>query len=178
VLTVDHVILGVRDLDVATRRLEALGFGVVGGGRHLGLGTANRIVPFGGPVYLELLGVVDSAEADRSLFGRALLDAIAAGDRLVRWCPAAPDLDAVARRLGLTVEARSRMRPDGLLLTWRAAGLPLALAEGWLPFFVAWDQPERHPGLTAVRHRRPPRGFTRIELATDDGDIIVGADSP
>ena len=173
-LTVDHVILGVNDLEIATRRVEALGFGVVDGGRHPGLGTANRIVPFGGPSgapqYLELLGVVDADEARRSPFGRALLDAIKDGDRLVRWClqTTVADLDVVAARLQLTVEPRARKRPDGVMLTWRAAGLALSLAEAWLPFFVAWDHPDRHPGLSAVRHRRAPRAFTRIDVATGD----------
>lgn len=37
-LAIDHVILGVHDLDAATRRMEALGFGVVDGGRHEGPG--------------------------------------------------------------------------------------------------------------------------------------------
>ena len=164
------MILGVNDLDAATRRCEALGFGVVDGGRHPGLGTANRIVPFGGPQYLELLGVVDAVEARQNDFGRALLAGIRDGDRLVRWClgATAAELDAVAARLGLTVEPRRRTRPDGVTLTWRAAGLALALAEGWLPFFVAWDRPEQHPGLSPARHARAPRAFARLTLATGD----------
>ena len=182
VSSIDHVILGVRDLDAVTRRLEDMGFGVVDGGRHLGLGTANRIVPFGGSQYLEILGVVDPVEARQSLFGRALVDATADGDRLVRWCIEVDDLEAVAARLGLTVEPRSRRLPDGVLLTWRAAGLTLSLVDGWLPFFVAWDHPERHPGRAAVRHRRRPTGFTRLDLSTSDASRLerwlAGTDLP
>jgi catechol 2,3-dioxygenase-like lactoylglutathione lyase family enzyme len=167
VLEIDHVILGVRDLDAATRRVEALGLIVVDGGRHEGLGTANRIVPLG-TQYLELLGVVNGEEAARHPFGQALLHGIAGGDRLVRWCLQAPDLDAVARRLGLTTEPRSRLRPDGIRLSWRAAGLALSLAEPWLPFFVAWDDLELHPGRAVAEHRVGARGISRIELATRD----------
>jgi catechol 2,3-dioxygenase-like lactoylglutathione lyase family enzyme len=53
VLEIDHVILGVSDLDAATRRMEALGF-----------------------------GVVDRREAEGGEFGRALLTRIAGGDCL------------------------------------------------------------------------------------------------
>jgi len=172
-LEIDHVILGVGDLDAATRRMEALGFGVAEGGRHEGLGTANRIVPIPRgpgtpPQYLELLGVVDRREAGGTEFGRALLRRIAGGDRLARWCFQTDDLDAVAARLGLTPEPRGRRRPDGMQLTWRAAGLALSLRDSWLPFFVAWDEPARHPGLTPVTHRTSPRAIAWVELAPDD----------
>ena len=63
-LELSQVIYGVRDLDAATQRLHALGLNVLDGGRHPGLGTANRIIPLGS-AYLELLGVVDETEARR-----------------------------------------------------------------------------------------------------------------
>jgi hypothetical protein len=45
------------DLDAAAERLQAeLGLLAVGGGRHDGLGTRNRIVPLGDGSFLELLG--------------------------------------------------------------------------------------------------------------------------
>ena len=71
-LELSQVIYGVRDLDAATQRIEALGLTVLDGGRHPGLGTANRIVPLGA-AYLELLGVVDEAEARHNNYGTALV---------------------------------------------------------------------------------------------------------
>ena len=65
----------VGDLDIARRRMEALGFAVEEGGRHPGRGTANLIVPFGDE-YLELLAVVDEPEARSSPQGRPVLDAL------------------------------------------------------------------------------------------------------
>jgi hypothetical protein len=186
VLAIDHVILGVHDLDAATRRMEALGFGVADGGRHQGLGTANRIVPIprGGddpPQYLELLGVVDRREAEGTAFGRALLARIAAGDCLTRWCFQTDDLDTIARRLTLAPEARGRVRPDGVTLTWRAAGLADSLKESWLPFYVSWNDATQHPGLTPVRHRVEPRGIAWVELSADDRPrldcYVAGADA-
>ncbi|PYM52268.1 MAG: VOC family protein, partial [Candidatus Rokuibacteriota bacterium] len=47
-LELGQVVLGVRDLEAATRRMEAEGFAVQDGGVHPGLGTANRIIPLGG----------------------------------------------------------------------------------------------------------------------------------
>jgi hypothetical protein len=87
---------------------------------------------------------------------------------LTRWCFQTDDLDTVAARLGLVPEARGRLRPDGVKLSWRAAGLADSLKESWLPFFVAWDDATQHPGLTPVTHRAPPLGIAWVELATDD----------
>ena len=70
-LALSQVIYGVQNLDVATRQIESRGFTVVDGGRHPGLGTANRIVPLG-DAYFEILGIVDRQEALRNPFGSAL----------------------------------------------------------------------------------------------------------
>lgn len=67
-LELSQVIYGVRDLDAATQRMQALGLAVLDGGRHPGLGTANRIIPLGS-TYLELLGVVDETEARDNDYG-------------------------------------------------------------------------------------------------------------
>ena len=121
-LELGQVVLGVRDLDAATRRMEALGFSVLDGGVPPGLGTANRIIPLGRQ-YLELLGVMDAALAAANWYGQALLARIADGDRLVRWSLRTDRIEEVAGALGLTAERRVRLRPDGRRLTWRAAGL-------------------------------------------------------
>lgn len=116
--SLSQVILGVRDLGAAAERIEALGLSVIDGGRHPGVGTANRYVPLGAE-YFELLGVVDAEEAASSDYGRSLVARIAEGDSLVRWSLRTDDIDGVAARLDLKVERRRRLRPDGVLLTWR-----------------------------------------------------------
>ena len=64
---IDHVVLGVRDLDGAARRLlEDFGLASVFGGHHVGWGTGNLIVPLG-LNYVELLGVVDEKQATQSV---------------------------------------------------------------------------------------------------------------
>ena len=65
-LALDHLGYAVRDLDgAAVRFREELGLDSVVGGRHVGFGTANRIVPLGDQ-YIEIVGVVDEAEAEGS----------------------------------------------------------------------------------------------------------------
>lgn len=54
---IDHVIVAVRDLEGARRGWTRLGFTTTPRGRHIGQGTANYCIMFGGE-YLELLGVV------------------------------------------------------------------------------------------------------------------------
>src|SRR5712691_3218109 len=69
-LELDHVPIAVADLAAAAREIEARhGLASIPGGRHPGWGTANRIVPLG-EAYLELVAIVDEAEAAQSPFGR------------------------------------------------------------------------------------------------------------
>ena len=60
-LTLDHVLIAVRDLDATRDSYSALGFQVTPEGRHPGRGTSNRLVVFG-PDYLELISVRESEE--------------------------------------------------------------------------------------------------------------------
>src|SRR5213075_1715798 len=55
---IDHVIIGVRDLERARMGWTRLGFTLTPRGRHLGWGTANYCIMFGHD-YLELLGIVE-----------------------------------------------------------------------------------------------------------------------
>lgn len=170
-LWIDHVIYAVDDLDSAGAALfDREGLASVPGGRHAGWGTANRIVPLG-ESYLELIAVVDVEEAEQSEFGRAVRRALTEDRPLVGWVVATDDIDAVAERLDLEVEEKSREAADGTTLSWRLAGLEPAMKTGALPFFVQWDvPPEQHPGAANVRHEADVRGIAWVEVSTDDKD--------
>jgi hypothetical protein len=144
-LRFDHVIMAVQNLDVAGRRLmERFGLASVPGGRHGGHGTGNHIVPLGS-AYVELMAVVDPDEAAGSPLGRWVAAQTADGDRLAGWCLRTDDIDSLGERLDLTPQPMTRLRPDGVELTWRLAGLYEALATG-VPFFIQWEvPPEHHP---------------------------------
>lgn len=160
-IELDHVILAVPDLDAAAVGLEREhGLLSVEGGRHPGWGTENRIVPLGA-AYLELVAVVDPAEAQESPFGRWVASA---PGTLLGWAVRADDLDAVAERLGLPVVAGSRMTPAGDELHWRSAGFEHAAVEPSLPFFIAWESRSPHPGRVAVDHPAGDVRLARLEV--------------
>lgn len=166
-MPIGQVIWGVRDLEVTSALVESEGLTVVDGGIHPGLGTANRVVPLG-ESYLELLGVVEESVARQNQFGQSLLAATRDSDQLVRWSIRCFDIDSKCERLGLSAEQRTRLRPDGSLLTWRAAGLELSLRESWLPFFMQWDDADQFPGSIAVRHARGQCRISSLELTPAD----------
>ena len=66
----DHIIIGVNDLEQATTVFsQELGLAISGGGIHPSGGTANRIIVVG-DTYLELIGVRTRAEAQQSMLKR------------------------------------------------------------------------------------------------------------
>ncbi len=109
---VDHVVLGVADLDSATAWLAEQGLTALPGGTHPHWGTANRIVPLGS-AYSELVAVVDPAVAATSAFG-SWIAAQARGDAAWGWAVRPHDIAATAERLDLDLVPGSRVRPDGV----------------------------------------------------------------
>ena len=63
---IDHVIIGVRDLEAARAQYARLGFNSTPRGRHVGWGTANYCIMFEHD-YLELLGIVDPSQFTNGL---------------------------------------------------------------------------------------------------------------
>ncbi|MFO1038368.1 MAG: VOC family protein [Geminicoccaceae bacterium] len=63
---IDHVIVGVNDLEAARATYGRLGFTCTPRGRHVGWGTANYCVMFERD-YLELLGIVDPTQFTNGL---------------------------------------------------------------------------------------------------------------
>jgi hypothetical protein len=182
VLRIDHVVRTVPELnDAATRLFDRYGLASVPGGRHAGWGTGNRLIPLGND-YVELISVVDRAEAEETDFGRTMLERIAEGEQWFAVCLADDDLDATAARLGLTIDPGSRLLPGGVVVRWRSAGLDDAKREPWLPFFIEWDvPPDLHPGRGSAAHRVHVTGIAWVELAgalSKLRDWVGGADVP
>ncbi len=151
-MQIDHIVIGVRDLDDAAVVFERrFGLTTIEGGRHPGWGTANRLVPLGGS-YLELVTVVDEAEASSSDFGR-WVTAMIQGDSKFGWAVRTHELDRTASRLGLAVADGSRRSPRGEMLHWRIAGVGQAAQDSSLPFFIEWGAGTPLPGRATVVHR-------------------------
>ena len=124
-----------------------------------------------GATYLELVAVVDPAEAAASTLGRWVAAAPSPGGPL-GWAVRTDELDAVAERLGLTVRDGARAAPGGPLLRWRSAGIEQAAAEPCLPFFIEWGEGTPLPGRAAATHRAGDVSIARLEL-TGDGDRLA-----
>jgi hypothetical protein len=163
----------VADLAAAGREIEArYDLASVEGGRHAGWGTANRIVPLG-EAYIELVAVVDQAEAAESLFGSWVARASPDFAKPLGWVVRTKKLDEVARRLGLVVVAGSRAARGGQVLRWRLAGIEQAAAEPSLPFFIEWEHGTPFPGRTPANHRAG--GVQLAELQLDGNAHRVAA---
>ena len=170
-LALDHVIVAVTDLEAVARAVEErYGLASIEGGRHPGWGTANRIVPLG-ETYVELIAVVDADEAARSDFGSWVAAGATPVGTPLGWAVRTADLDAVAGRLDLAVEAKSRQDASGRRLHWRLAGVREATAEPSLPFFIEWGDGTPFPGGAQVAHPRGECGIARLEVAGDEARL-------
>jgi len=156
---IDHLIYAVRDLDAAAARLAEMGLTSYFGGTHPGLGTSNRIVPLG-QSYIELLAPSPLDE-----------------DRFLGWM-----LRGVP--LGADAVPMQRTMPDGVVLSWRLAGLTapsLWELDPMAPVFIEWDEGVPLPGsldpvgVLAGVELAPGRGVVaaRVELYDGGGREVV-----
>jgi catechol 2,3-dioxygenase-like lactoylglutathione lyase family enzyme len=132
---IDHVVVGVRDLERARMGWTRLGFTLTPLGRHLGQGTANYCIMFARD-YLELLGFV---EADGEARRLAAFLRRREGPIALALAPQGTAADAVAALAALG------LHPGGP----RALGRQLELPEGTVVprFALAALPPEETPAL-------------------------------
>jgi Glyoxalase-like domain len=118
-----------------------------------------------GDTYLELIAVVDEAEAAQGPVGRWVAEA--PPGRPLGWCLRTDRFDDFVRRLDLTVTAVSRTTPDGRVFRGRIAGVEQAAAEPTLPFFIERGEGAPFPGHAAASHRSGSLQIARLELSGD-----------
>ena len=161
------MLFAVDDLPAAAQAMqERHGLSSIEGGRHPGWGTANRIVPLG-DAYLELVAVVDQAEAAQSLFGTWVASRAGPLAGPFAWAVRTHRLDDVAHRLGLTVTANSRMDRSGRLLRWRLAGIEHAVKEPAFPFFIEWQEGTPLPGSARRADAEGALAIASLRLSGD-----------
>jgi Glyoxalase-like domain len=132
---IDHIIVGVRDLEAARANWARLGFTVTPRGRHIGQGTANYCIMFGRD-YLELLGFVERDEHAHRL------ETFLAQREGAMSVAFAPERDAAATSAALIGLGLHPTAP-------RALGRALELPEGdAIPQFSLVNlPPDETPGL-------------------------------
>jgi hypothetical protein len=145
---VDHLVLGVADLDQGIAWVEKMtGVKAVVGGTHPGAGTRNALLSLGGAQYLEIIAPDPAQNQTIGRFGdlRQLTT-----PHLITWAAATKAINTVAekaRAAGYEIDGPrdgSRARPDGKVLKWKSMSIRNEIG-GVIPFFIEWDSGTIHP---------------------------------
>jgi catechol 2,3-dioxygenase-like lactoylglutathione lyase family enzyme len=168
---IDHLVIVVPDLAAAIKTYRDLGFSVVPGGRHTGVGTDNALIVFRDASYLELVAFYEPRLDHR------WWTPLQQGGGLIDFCLQTTDLlgdAAVLRAAGVDVgdpEPRHRRRPDGVEVRWTCA-LARGAHRGVAPFVLAEEtaRGERVPAPTP--HANGVTGVGRVTVAVPDLDVV------
>jgi hypothetical protein len=162
---IDHIIVGVRDLEHARMVWTRLGFTLSPRGRHIGQGTANYCIMFASD-YIELLGIVDPND-----FVQRLDDFLAQREGLMA-AAFAPDLSPEELRAALL---RRQLHPSEP----RALSRQLELPEGTVvPHFSLISLPsEETPALDSFICAHLTPGLMRRPEWLDHPNGAVGLQS-
>jgi hypothetical protein len=178
----DHILLGVSDLDQGIAWMEArCGVRAAYGGVHPGRGTRNALLALASDKndskekrqrrYLEIIAPDPAQAKSESASGappnsalRNLAEELRAlkAPRLIGWAVHTDDISSVARKataLGLAFigpRDGSRARPDGKMLRWKTLTLQQDY-DGLLPFFIEWSPDSVHPSQDAPQGCRLER---------------------
>ena len=178
---IDHVILGVADVDAAAAHIEAtLGLRAGPGGRHDAHGTHNRLIWLGDS-YVELMGVFDAVLAAESWWGRHLLRVLSAAPAgMAGVVVASTDLDADIALLRSRASPISepapgeRVRLAGDVVRWRIGRLPEPDPDLGLTFLIEhdtgaaeWRAVDRAARASEAHPLGGPARLVRLELAVD-----------
>lgn len=166
--TIDHVILGIADLDRGVEQFERLtGVRPVYGGKHP-TGTHNALVALGGRTYLEILAVQPGRTPPADFADIARLTELTP----VGWAARVEATSSLQERVaaaGLQVtgpKEGSRKTPQGAALEWVMFDLQRPIDAA--PFFIAWRSGSAHPSTTS------PSGCTLDgwSVAGPEADIL------
>ena len=163
--SLDHIIIGVRDLDAAARQFShKLGLLPSGGGIHPVGGTANRIIVIG-DTYLELITVYKPEEAQESILQR-----LAQGEGYLNCVFSSDDIEDYSqamRQRGVSVfgpTPGSLRSADGRARAWMRMDIERPDLAQHYPFVIqhdsageerrmrlaGWSTPPEHP-LGAIK---------------------------
>jgi hypothetical protein len=146
---VDHILLGIDDLDRGIDAFEQLtGVRPVYGGKHPG-GTHNALVSLGDGAYLEILALQPGVPPPKEYAGLEQLHTLTP----IGWAVSSKESAQLRERLtaaGMAVtepNAGSRKTPAGATLSWQTFGLKDNFDDA--PFFIVWSAQTAHPSTTS-----------------------------
>lgn len=167
---IDHIIIGVNDLERATTIFsQRLGLAVSGGGIHPSGGTANRIIVTG-DTYLELITVRAPAEAEQSL-----LERLAKGEGFLNFVLASNDIEADSRamtRRGISIigpTAGELRAANGRTRGWSRTNIESPDLAQHYPFIIQHDSTGEERRFRLAGWSTPPEhplGVTKVLSAT------------
>ncbi len=154
---IDHIIIGVNDLEKAAAQFdEKLGLLASGGGIHPSGGTANRIIVIG-DTYLELIAVRAPEEAQQSL-----LDRLAKGEGYLNCVLGSNDIatDAEAMRgrgIPIIGPTPGQLRAsDGRTRGWSRIDIERPELAQRYPFLIQHDSAGEERRLRLAGWKTPP----------------------
>jgi hypothetical protein len=165
---IDHIILGVANLEDGIEQFEKLtGVRPVHGGKHP-TGTHNALVSLGGRTYVEILAPQPDSSPPPDFADLPGLKELTP----VGWALSSQDVARLPQQIaaaGLTVtgpKPGSRAMPQGGALHWVMFDLTQPIDAA--PFFIAWREGSSHPSATS------PGGctLTSWSVAGPEADIL------
>lgn len=148
-VAVDHLLIAAPDLEVG-RDFAASVFGTrpVSGGSHPGQGSRNALLGLEDDTYIEIIAPDPAQPADLPLSRfLAALEAPA----FAWWCARCDELERLQEYLNASgldaghIEPWSRQAPGGAPLAWHLLMPSDGELGAALPFFISWDDMDRHP---------------------------------
>ena len=169
ILTLDHVVIAVDNLDQAIQDYEALGFTVLRGGVHANRATHNALIAFSDGTYIELLAHTGEDPLPGMIDFSQMLNH---GEGLAGFALRTYNLEAEAQRMkqagfvvGEVVEG-SREK-EGRVMRWKLA----LIEDSFAPFLIqdvtprTWRVPDDPQYVTHMNHAV---GIPAVEFAVRD----------
>lgn len=170
ILGLDHVMIGVRDLEGARADYMRLGFTPAPRGDHVGRATSNYCIMFP-DTYLELIGIV-RPELDAGGLAESL---DLRGEGLQKLALGTPDADAAKADLeaaGLHPEGPQDLarplQPSGRMVRFRNLMIPSADTAGLGLFLCGHKTPELMRTPELLRHPNGATAFAGITAVVAD----------
>lgn len=145
--TLDHLVLGTSDLAKGSAWLERyFGATLSPVGKHVRMGTRNRLLSLGPSCYLELIAIDPAGEPPfmKRWFGldtQDVCERIATRPRLLGWVARTDDIDGLSAKTGGLLGGVHQMSRDDY--RWRITipddGYPVEA--GLIPTLIQWDSP-------------------------------------